>query len=363
MNVKQYAILFAVCHVSILVMAPASAEEKSRAYDNRLTLIANPKPLLADHPDFVEPVRESVHYEAPTLIDDPDADLDVRAWRFSYNARGIVEIPNRLRAERTAVIVVHPWGVDDGQGWNTPEPAGCADFCTPEKNATNHKHIEKVLNPFLKSLRGKARFVMYSLPGPEDAIRKKLYRSVRGRPSDQDRRDGTKELDAKLKSFSYKGQPLPRTLQVSKDRPAVDYFRQFPGLDAGDRYNNAGFWQLPIPVIKEIETSPDDVVIYDAEGYEPLKKFLNAQGVNHVLLTGYATDMCLRATTAGYLNLAKDFDVLIVGDATMATFPANKTPRFATTASLSFAALDHLITQVSWIRYQPRNTRAAQTRP
>ena len=45
----------------------------------------------------------------------------MRAWRFSYNARGIIEVPNRLRADRTAVIVVHPWGIDDGQGWNTPE--------------------------------------------------------------------------------------------------------------------------------------------------------------------------------------------------------------------------------------------------
>lgn len=57
----------------------------------------------------------------------------MRAWRFSYNARGIVEMPNRLQAKATAVIMVHPWGIDDGQGWNTPEPAGVCDFCTPDK--------------------------------------------------------------------------------------------------------------------------------------------------------------------------------------------------------------------------------------
>lgn len=36
----------------------------------------------------------------------------------------------------------------------------------------------------------------------------------------------------------------------------------------------------------------DDIVIYDAEGYAILRDFLKAQGVRHVLLTGYATDMC-----------------------------------------------------------------------
>jgi len=40
----------------------------------------------------------------------------------------------------------------------------------------------------------------------------------------------------------------------------------------------------------------------------------------HVLLTGYATDMCFCRTTAGYENLAKDFNVFLVGDATLATF-------------------------------------------
>jgi len=68
------------------------------------------------------------------LVDDEEADLSVRAWRFSYNARGIIEMPNRLRADKTAVIMVHPWGIDDGQGWRTPEPAGACDFCTPTKN-------------------------------------------------------------------------------------------------------------------------------------------------------------------------------------------------------------------------------------
>src|SRR5262245_59134310 len=93
-----------------------------RVYENRLTRLEDPPPLLADNPEFVEPVLETVRYEAPTLVDDPKAELHVRAWRFSYNARGIIEMPNRLEAAGTALIMVHPWGVDDGQGWRTPEP-------------------------------------------------------------------------------------------------------------------------------------------------------------------------------------------------------------------------------------------------
>ena len=41
--------------------------------------------------------------------------------------------------------------------------------------------------------------------------------------------------------------------------------------------------------------------------------------------------------------------MFLVGDATIATFPAHATPRFATTSAVSFAALNLFITQVSWI--------------
>ena len=124
-----------------------------------------------------------------------------------------------------------------------------------------------------------------------------------------------------------------------------------PGLDAGPRFNNAGFWQLPIPVTRDLSVDPDDVVIYDAPGYAPLREFLQKNKIRHVLLTGYATDMCYCKTTAGYENLSKDFDVFLVGDATLATFPANDTPRFATNAAISLASLNQLITQISWVRY------------
>jgi hypothetical protein len=340
----------AVC----VITAGLNAAEPSsaRTYQNRLTRLVDPKPLLADYPEFIQPIVEATRYEAPILIDDEGADLDVRAWRFSYNARGIIELPNRLRARHTAVIMVHPWGIDDGQGWNTPEPAGAADFCTPDKNHLAAKHTRTVINPFLKSLRGKAHLVMYSLPGGEDPIRKQLYRSFRGQPSEAERRKGAQELTAKLKAFSYQGEPVPSELAISKERPVADYFKQFSGLDAGPRFNNAGFWQLPIPVTKDVDVDPADVVIYDAEGYSPLRDFLKEQGIQHVLLTGYATDMCFCRTTAGYENLSKDFNVFLVGDASLATFPANATPKYATNAHISFASLTQLVTQVSWVRHE-----------
>ena len=133
---------------------PPQASGQSRVYQNKLRQIENPAPLLADHPEFVEPVIEERRYESPALIDEPGADMDVRAWRFSYNARGIIEIPNRLRADRTAVIVVHPMGIDDDQGWRTPEPAGVADFGAPQKNHLVGRHTREVIDPFLQRLRG-----------------------------------------------------------------------------------------------------------------------------------------------------------------------------------------------------------------
>jgi hypothetical protein len=320
------------------------------AYVNQLVPMKNPQPLLADYPDFVEPIRESNRYEAPVLINDDGGDLHVRAWRYSYNTQGIIEVPNKLRANATAIIVVHPWGIDDGQGWKTPEPAGVAFACTPEKNLICLRHMSLVVNPFLKSLRSKTALIAYSLPGREDPIRKKLYRSIRGRPTEAERLQGSKELVAKLQAFSYKGQTLPKELAVGKGKPVAEYFRQFPGLDSGPRFNHAGFWDLPIPVAAPLSVDPDDVVIYDAEGYEKLKEFLQRREIRHILLAGYHADMCVCRTTAGYQNLSKDFNVFLVGDAMLATFPANDSPRFATNATVSFAALDQFITQVSWIR-------------
>jgi hypothetical protein len=343
--------------VAVSFCSSAVADAPAKIYENKLTRLKDPKPLLADYPDFVAPVKEETRYEAPALVEDEKADLHVRAWRFSYNARGIIEMPNHFRAAETAIIMVHPWGIDDGQGWTTPEPAGVCDFCTPTKNALAARHTREVINPFIKSLRGKVGLVGFSLIGDEDPIRKKLYRSINSTPTETERKEGAKELAEKLKSFKYEGEPLPEKLVLTKDRPVIDYFKQFPGLDSSAKFNNKGFWNLPVPVCRDVDYHADDYVFYDPQGYTPLRDFLNKKKIRHVILVGYATDMCFCKTTAGYENLSKDFNVFLVGDATLATFPANDSPKHATNAAISFASINHLITQVSWVKLNAEKKR------
>lgn len=346
------SILIGTLLTALFASSPTGAQSpETRTYRNQLRILDDPPPLLADHPEFVEPIIELRRFEAPILVDDKDGDLNVRAWRFSYNARGIIEMPNRLRADQTAVIMVHPWGIDDGQGWKTPEPAGAADFCTPEKNHLAGRHTREVVDPLLRRLRDRVKLTMVSMRGGEYPAQQKLYRSIRHNPSDAERDAGRKELQEILLGFDYRGQPLQQTLTLSSNFPVVDYFKQFPGLQAGDRCNNKGFWEMPIPVSSDVTLDRDDVVIYDDDGYEALKVFLQERDIRHVLLTGYATDMCFCKTTAGYENLSKDFNVFLVGDATLATFPANATPKYATNAHISFASINQLITQTSWIRF------------
>jgi len=351
--------------VQLLVILPMVVSTsylwaETRTYENHLEPIENPQPLLGEFPEFVEPIVERRRFEAPMLVADENGDLEVRAWRFSYNARGIIEMPNRLRADQTAVILVHPWGIDDGQGWRTPEPAGVADFCTPEKNHLAGKHTREVIDPLLKRLRPHVALVMYSLRGGEFPVHKKIYRSIRRQPTAEEREEGLREQAAILNGFDYRGGNLPSELEVSTEFPVIDYFQEFPGLQFGANFNNEGFWDLPIPVCADVTVHPDDVVIYDADGYPVLRDFLKENGVRHVILTGYATDMCFCRTTAGYENLSKDFNVFLVGDATLATFPANITPKYATNAHISFASLNQLITQSSWIKLQDEAEQQAQ---
>lgn len=348
---------FAILCIGLVTGCAEQPQPAVRAYRNQLERIENPAPLVADYTEFFEPIQEEAHFSAPALVDDANADLHVRAWRFSYNARGIIEMPNHLRANQTAVIMVHPWAIDDEWGWKTPEPNGIVDFCTPRKNALAARHTKEVIDPLLKRLRSHAAFVMYSLPGPADAIRTKVYRSFTKTPTAEERVRGEKELRQTLAAFKYEGAPLIKQMPVNPDLPVRDYFKQFPGLHAGDQYNGVGFWQLPIPVSTSVTVDANDVVIFDAEGYPALRDFLKKNGVRHVLLTGYSTDMCLCRTTAGYENLSKDFNVFIVADATLGTFAANMTPRFAANAAISYASLNQLITQVSWIELESESQR------
>src|SRR5437762_12474613 len=95
---RFFSVAFLSGLLALILFSPSIATAQTRAYENRLRPIQRPKPLLADFPEWVEPIRETRRFEAPILVDDEDADLMVRAWRFSFNARGIVELPKIGRA-------------------------------------------------------------------------------------------------------------------------------------------------------------------------------------------------------------------------------------------------------------------------
>ena len=252
--------------------------------------------------------------------------------------------------------MVHPWGIDDGQGWRTPEPAGAVTSVRRKRIIWPARHTRTVVDPLLKRLRGHVAQVLFSLRGHEYPVHTKIYRSIRHTPTVGERSEGRRELAEILNRFR-----LSRGLCADEDpsfgrAPRAGLLSTIPRVGRRrDAYNNAGFWDLPIPVTKDVEVFPNDVVYYDEDGYPPLRDFLKRLGVRHIILTGYATDMCFCKTTAGYENLSKDFNVFLVGDATLATFPANSTPSHATNAHISFASLNQLITQCSWIRLDASN--------
>lgn len=318
-------------------------------YLNDLQPLADGPPILADYPDYVEPLQADRRLLTPSLVDEPDADLLVRSWRWWYNAGGIVEMESRLQASATAIIMVHPWGIDDGHGLESPQPAGIAFCCTREKNLLITQHINDLINPFLSRLRPLCGLVGYSMPGIEDDIRRLLYASVDTEPDQLDPAEGERQLAELLAAHDFTGHPLVSRLYLNPDQPVCSYFDNTPATDASDLYNGPGFWKLPMPVHAAVERAPEDRVFYDGEGYPTVRAYLKRRGIRHILLMGYATDMCVRATTCGYDNLCRDFNLFLVGDCTQATFPASVTPRFATQVALVNASLRQMITQASWV--------------
>ena len=204
---------------SICLVAVASAassdrgagdEPATRIYENRLKPIANPRPILGDYPNFVEPVRELARFEAPILIDDPDADLEVRAWRFSYNARGIIEVPNRLR--------VKPDGRHRGASLGHRRRPGLAHARARRSCVSMH--------PGQEQDRARSRRQGYQSVPQDHASQSRPARGLQssgngGPDSPEDlpfaaqtaqqseRQEGERELKAKLASFDYQGQPVP----------------------------------------------------------------------------------------------------------------------------------------------------------
>ena len=62
-------LLIAVLAFSTITPARAQEKPAQRVYENRLTPIKNAAPLLADHPEYVEPIKTGPRFEAPLLIE------------------------------------------------------------------------------------------------------------------------------------------------------------------------------------------------------------------------------------------------------------------------------------------------------
>ena len=82
-SLSTYLILAAAVLPLLHLSTGFAADPARRTYQNVLTPLENPPPLLGDWPEFVQPVEEVRRFEAPAIIDEPSADLSVRAWRFS----------------------------------------------------------------------------------------------------------------------------------------------------------------------------------------------------------------------------------------------------------------------------------------
>lgn len=65
-------------------------------------------------------------------------------------------------------------------------------------------------------------------------------------------------------------------------------------------------------------------IFYDEMGYRKLKKSLKLRGISNVLLMGYSLDECVISTSAGYLNLKKDFNTFLFSDMTLSNFHSKK---------------------------------------
>ena len=90
-----------------LAVAPATPaqEAKPRVYKNRLTPIRDPKPLLADHPEFIEPVREVARFNgyAVAVHGSLKRDIDLIAVAWTDQA---IPADDLARAVRCAIAAI-----------------------------------------------------------------------------------------------------------------------------------------------------------------------------------------------------------------------------------------------------------------
>jgi hypothetical protein len=271
------------------------------------TPLANPDTIFGDWPvseidwsQYVEPIEpgDFQRFVGPPLVDTPGGDLQVRAWNYvpsvpGCGVSGIVESHNVLRSDQTALILVHPWGIEDGQGWGYPQAYNLYGYAFTGLLSDNQlvlDHMDDLVKPLVDSVRGRLPLVAYSLPGAPDSIRGKLYRDYDSQPGATLRAQGRMEIEAYLN-----------------------------GLTGSQ-------WPSRIPVHKYLDYAPDDLLIYDDLGYTALRNFLWSQGIRNVLLGGFNTDMCVISTTAGYESLTQSFDVFLLGSATLAAWPTTPDP-------------------------------------
>ncbi len=127
-----------------------------------------PTPFFVGNKKFITSINYPYRLESLPIVNDPNAHITVRAWRYSYATRCPIEMDNALNGSNTAVFVIHPNPSDDGSGVHTLE-----QLCMPEIDSLWHQHLKQIINPFLNKIRNSVSLILYSLPGPEDQARKK----------------------------------------------------------------------------------------------------------------------------------------------------------------------------------------------
>lgn len=355
----------------LLVAAQISVPgvQNTFTYRNTPVKIEKPLPILADHTDFVEPLRFEIRYLAPPVFKDEGGRLEVRSWRYWYNARGIIEMVNRLDPRATAIVNLMAWGVDDGGGFRTPEPAGVVLAGTSGKNALYSRQIAEIVNPFIRRLSVQVALVGHTLPGLEDPVRKLLYPSISTGRDSLDPPAGKRKLEEIFTARTLRGPAQEESLELDGNAPLTSYFQKTPSSHASVRGNGPGFEEIPVPLANNIFRCPSDIVFYDGEGYEKIRDYLRKKGIRHILVMGFIekstilpthpragaesadkTVMDRIGTAPGIERLGKDFNIFIVGDAVRTTFPGSTTPRYAVQAALARLSGEYMITQAGWVK-------------
>lgn len=352
----------------IVSLATVCYAQSTFTYKNTLTIIEEPLPILADFPEFVEPLLFEERYLAPPVVNDRQGEIEVRSWRYWYNARGIIEMTNRLDADATAIINLMSWGVDDGAGMQSPKPAGIVLSGTPEKNALFPRQVRQVIDPFLNRMGSHTVLVGHTLPGKEDPVRRLLYPSISNGGTIPDEDKGRRMLRSILSSYTFTGPKPEEIISLDNSIPLTSYFLEMPSSHANTAYNGSGFKELPVPLVKGLARTANEIVLYDGDGYDSIRNYLKSRGIRHILVLGFfeketllpthprAEDESSSKPISAKLGLectieklGKDFNIFLVGDTMRTTFPASTTPRYAVQAELAKLSGEYMITQVGWV--------------